>query len=186
MKRALPLVLVLGLVPACSDDEPTERQDPGTQTAELLACSSGPLQVGGPLSGPGLDPETGLIGEPQPTYVISTTQLVVPRDKRSEFGELVADIFTDIQSREGLVAQSFASDDDCNHQRTLTVWASEDAMYDFVFSEAHTKAMNRTLRISDAGRVTSWTATAGEVEAMTWDQAVSRMAEVDNSKVYDD
>ncbi len=183
--RTLPLVFVLGLVPACADDDPTPQENPGDNAAELLACSSGDLQVSGPLAGAGFDPNTGLTGERQETYVVSTTQLVVPPEAMSEFGGLVADIFTDISTREGLVAYGFASDEGCNHQRTLTVWTSEEAMFGFMVGEAHTRAMNATLGVSDAGRVTHWSATADEVEALTWDQAVARMAEVENSSVYD-
>lgn len=185
MHRTLPLVLTLGLIPACADEETTPEENPGNNAAELLACSSGALQVNGPLAGAGLDPATGLTGERQETYVVSTTQLVVPPEAMGEFGDLVADIFTDISTREGLVAYTFASDEGCNHQRTLTVWTSEEAMFAFMVGDAHTRAMNATIGISDAGRVTHWTATADEVEALTWDQAVARMAEVENSSVYD-
>jgi len=184
MHRTLPLVLILGILPACADDDPPEEELSGTNAAQLLACSSGELQVDVPLAGAGLDPEAGLTGDRHETYVVSTTQLVVKPDAMSDFGDRVADIFTDIATREGLVAYGFASDEGCNHQRTLTVWSSEEAMFDFMVGEEHTKAMNATLAISDAGRVTHWTATAEEVEALTWDQAVSRMAEVDNSSVY--
>lgn len=182
--RTLPLVLILGLVPACADDT-TDEAPPGTNAAELLACSSGELEVAGALRGAGFDPEAGLLGERQETYVVSTTQLVVKPEAMGEFGDLMADIFTDFATREGLVAYSFASDEGCSHQRTLSVWSSEEAMFDFMVGDAHARAMNATLDISDAGRVTHWTATADEVEALTWDQAVTRMAEVDNSTIYD-
>lgn len=188
------LALVFWGVAACdSDPEPTPEasgQTPGEGSdpdpATFYACEEDRFGVGKPLASPAFDPDSGgLVGETQDSYVVHTTELYVRPDKMERFGELVEAIFAQLGETEGLVAFSLAGGETCGAQRTLAIWASEEAMYKFVASGAHATAMASTQDISYTGRVTHWTATADEVNALTWETAMARIAEVPASPLYD-
>ena len=162
----------------------------GTDTAadETLGGSTGAdpnaafecdeeLVVGLPLFGPGIDPETGAFTGTADSYVVSTTQIIVrdDDDARARFDELVGAIIPELMMSEGLVGMSFASEDGCSSQRTLTIWADTESMYRFVSTNAHTAAMAETGMIGDAARVLHWVQPA-EDGPPSWEQA---LAEID-------
>ena len=131
-----------------------------------------------PLAGSGYNPEQGLLEPRQETYVASTTFLILNPEQGQRFQELVGPIMGDLQTREGLVAMSLGNSQKCGTVRTMTLWKSQEAMMDFVFSPAHTAAMAEANIVGLNGATTSWEVAADEVP-MSWELARTKIAEVD-------
>lgn len=149
------------------------------------ACVETNLIEARKLSGPGFDAtQGGFLGATSASYVVSTTQIYVPKAKQGPFLGLVTDVGTQLEATDGLVAYALGYDAGCEVNRTLSVWESEEKMYAFVGSDAHLEAMSQTTEVSVTGRVTHWTATPEEVEALDWDVARAKIAEVDASNLY--
>ncbi|ACY16828.1 hypothetical protein [Haliangium ochraceum] len=180
---ALPVLASLFLLPACGDTDPASDIDPAI--AARFACDEvdfAPM----PFQGPGVDPETGAFASlDNETYVVHTTHLLLKPGMAEKVYELSGPILADLMSRPGFVAVSLATSDTCGSVRTLGVWESEVAMYDFVFGEAHTAAMDQTTEVSESGRVTHWTLSADDVKSLTWDQARAEVAEVPPAGRYE-
>ena len=157
----------------------------GEDVHAVYDCVDAEFTITGPLAGPGLDPEQGLLEPLQDTYIASSTQLYVNPDPQSqaEFFELVASINAQLAEAEGLVAVSFALEPNCNFNRTLSVWRSIEDMNRFMSTGAHAVAMSRTLDISSTGKVTHWEVSADAIP--TWDDAVAHMNAIDHSAIYD-
>lgn len=100
-----------------------------------------------PFEGPGYDLSEGLssdIPADQPLVLASTYLPVIGiRDARKLFDTRMEDIQTELDAApEGLVGYSLASKlFGQDAYRTITVWESEDAMYEFVTGDAHSRAM---------------------------------------------
>lgn len=154
---------------ACADDGGDQDQN------DLQSCVEDDFQAQ-PLAGRGYDPEQGLVGPPQDSYIASTTLILLNPDKVARFDELVGPIAVDLQTREGLLALSFGQSQKCGTARTLALWASEQAMTDFVLGDAHIAAMSEFSVVGLNGAVTHWEVTADEVP-MSWDQARNKIAE---------
>jgi hypothetical protein len=159
----------------------------GVDVDALYACEETNLQVPRPLSGPSFDAEQGgFLSEPtQTTYVVHTTQIYVPAEKQSAFNQLFGPIVGQLGATEGLVAWTVAYDETCGVNRTLGVWESEAAMYEFVATGAHATAMSQTTEVSLSGRVTHWEATVDEVEQLEWSVARAKLEQVEPSPIYD-
>lgn len=168
-----------------SGAEETGEASTGGGNAALYDCSDPDLQVARPLSGPGYDPELGLLEPVQDTYVVHTTQLYVnpDADSQAEFFQLIASINAQLENTEGFVALSLAVEPNCGFNRTLGVWRSQADMNRFVTTGAHATAMGRTLDISTTGKTTSWEASADEMP--TWADAAARLDAIDESAIYD-
>ena len=157
----------------------------GIDLDALYGCEEPSFQVFQPLSGPGIDPETGALLPPmQDTYVLHTTQILVKPERLEEFLALNVPIFEQLGQTEGLVGFSIASEPTCGFSRTMGIWESEQAMLAFVTSGAHLQAMAQTTEVSITGRTTSWTASADEMP-ITWDMALAAIDEVEPSAVYE-
>jgi len=156
-------------------------------TAEaLFACDMGGFMVSKPLVGPGFDPARGgVIGELQPTYVVHTTQLFLKPDRLAEFQAIADPVSLQLDRTEGLLAYSYAGDQGCGEASTLAIWASEAAMYKFIATGAHAEAMGQANDVGQAGRVTHWTVTGAEANAIDWDIARATIREVEASGAFD-
>jgi heme-degrading monooxygenase HmoA len=174
---------------SASSGEPTPttgaaESSTGLDAAQLYGCEE-TMFGASPLAGPLYDPEKGGIqGALQPGYVLHTTQIYLKPEGAQTFGELAAAVSMEAAATEGLIAFSVGSDNGCGVARTMGIWASEEAMYKLVASEAHAKAMSMTTDLSYTGRVTHWTATADEANAYTWDVARAKISDVAPSAVY--
>jgi hypothetical protein len=160
-------------------------------STSLVACTDDGADQGGndlqscveddfmaePLAGAGYNPEQGLVGPQQDTYIASTTFLILDPDQGARFQALVGPISADLQTREGLIAVAFGQSQKCGTVRTMAVWASEQAMSDFVLGDAHLAAMSEGSVVGLNGAVTHWEVAAGEIP-MSWDLARSKIAEV--------
>lgn len=157
----------------------------GDPYAAMYACEETNFAEAQPLSGPGYDAETGFVGEPQATYIASTTQIYVAPEKQKAFLDASIDVIGQLADTPGLVAFSVGGDTECQVNRTMSIWESEDAMYAFVTSGAHAVAMGQLTELSLTGKTTHWTTTPEEIEAQTWDTVRAKLAEEDPSELYD-
>jgi len=157
----------------------------GIDVDALYDCVDPDFTVIQPLTGPGIDPETGEIIAPlQDGYVLHTTQILVRPEKLEDFIALNVPIAEQLMMTEGLVGFALAQEPNCGFSRTMGVWESEAAMYAFVASGAHAQAMAKTTEVSITGRTTMWTAAADEMP-LTWEMAIEAIADVEPSAVYE-
>lgn len=202
MRTTISALILLTLPLACGDsdandgDTGTAGSSSSTGTGEPTSSTGDvdPAQLykckeemfgASPFAGPLWDAEKGGIqGALQGSYVLHTTQIYLRPENAAMFGELAQAVGAAAAQTEGLIAFSAGSDAGCGVARTMGIWASEEAMYKLVNSEAHSKAMAATLEVSYTGRVTHWTATAEEANAYTWDVARAKIADVAPSGLY--
>jgi heme-degrading monooxygenase HmoA len=126
--------------------------------------------------GPGVDPDTGELVDDGSTYVVSSTYLALMPDPAAQqaFGESMGPIIPALLGNPGMIATSLGLSMQCSTARTLTVWASEEAMMAFVTSDAHATAIARVAEISRGDSlVTHWTGAA--IPEITWDEALARV-----------
>lgn len=112
-------------------------------------------------------------------YVISSTylQLRAEPEVREKFGELMRPIMTDLATRDGLVALSFGDSQGCGTARTLAVWRDDVAMFGFVTSEAHDRAVQAIDGLSRGGSVVMhWN---GDKSSVSWSSAMNYLAEAE-------
>lgn len=185
MRSSLVLALSSSLTLfACGGEEPTTpTPNPSPSPTAQPTCARGALEDDyapiAPLAGPGVDPATGKLRAPAPgtRYVVSSTYLALRAEGPAQqaFGELMGPIADTLRAQEGLVASELGSSASCGTARTLTIWASEEAMYGFVASPAHMAAVARVGEISRGGSVvTHWTADTAEGAA--WGEVERQLA----------
>lgn len=173
-KMSVAGLTVLALFAACSDDDTKKPR-----------CASAVLEAdleGTPFMGPAADPETGELRlSSGPQYMVSSTYGVpVPGEGgapvTAEYDTIFAGVAEQLAKEPGLLAYKLASSDACASGRTLAVWESEEAMYAFVTSPAHVRAMQRVEAILQPGYgVTHWQ--ADDSNQMTFEEGVKRLKE---------
>lgn len=192
----IPVLILLASPLACGDGGTSDtdsadasstgnaESSTGLDPAQLYGCAEQAFGAS-PLAGPGYDAANGGIqGALQGEYVLHTTQIYIRPDQQQAFIALAQEIGAAAAQTEGLIAFSVGSDEGCGVARTMGIWASEEAMYKLVLSEAHARAMAATTELSFTGRVTHWTVTAAEANAYTWEVARAKLADVEPSAVY--
>lgn len=147
--------------------------DPGVREADFLEV--------GPLVGPAVGPD-GKLATGGGELVVSTTYLQLKPDVRARFDELNGPVAQTLQTQPGLVALAFAQSTTCGALRTLSVWKDEAAMYGFVASPAHAKAMAAIGELSRGNSAATHWKTA-DVNAMGWAQSLRALA-VDTGPRY--
>lgn len=179
-RTSILLATLLAFTTACSEPrasgEPTigdsaDQAEGGASAAyaELFACDEAAFGDVKPLSGPGYDPETGIVGEPQSEYVVHATMLYWRQEETEDFYAMAADVMAQLGSAEGLLAYAIGTDEVCGAARSMGIWRSEEDMYAFVTSGAHAKAMGMTTELASTGKVTHWTMRADELATLDWD-----------------
>ncbi|WP_437954653.1 antibiotic biosynthesis monooxygenase [Sorangium sp. So ce119] len=157
--------------------------DSGAATPEPSApeCTGGVLEAdlqAEPLSGPGVDPATGKL-RPAPegsSYTVSSTfGIPRPGDAVMErYGQAFGAIQAQLASQRGLLAIQLARSTSCGSGRTLAVWESTEAMYEFVMSPAHLAAMDAADDLLEPNYVvTHWETTRDD--EMTLEEGVRRI-----------
>ncbi|XXX72859.1 antibiotic biosynthesis monooxygenase [Sorangium sp. So ce134] len=173
---AAVLAALAALLPGCGSDAGTA--PPG---ASPDACTGGVLEAdleADQLSGPGVDPATGKLAPPPEgsSYTVSATYGIPrPGDAVMEkYVQYFGAVQQQLASQPGLVAIQLAQSPSCGSGRTLAVWSSTEAMYEFVMSPAHLAAMDAVNELVQPNyAVTHWeTATADEV---TMEEGVRRI-----------
>ncbi|MEM9490493.1 MAG: hypothetical protein AAGC55_15200 [Myxococcota bacterium] len=159
-----------------SDDETIDPIDDETpeEPQQVTDCVEDDFQTS-PFGGPGFDPDTGLIGERQATYVASTTHVLLIPEKTNDFFGLAGAVVADLPNHEGFIGYALGSSDKCGTARTLTLWSSEEAMYSFATDDVHMDAVSRSQEVSASGVVTHWEI-SGESVPPTWDEAFAEAA----------
>ncbi|WP_437499050.1 antibiotic biosynthesis monooxygenase family protein [Sorangium sp. So ce1099] len=174
---AATIVAVLGVIlSGCGSD--SGGTAPATSAPE---CTGGVLEAdlhAEPLSGPGVDPETGKLRPPPEgsSYTISATYgIPQPGDAvREKYVQYFGAIQAQLASQPGLVAIQLAQSPSCGSGRTLAVWASTDDMYGFVMSPAHLAAMDAVNELVEPNyAVTHWE--AASTDEITQEEAVRRI-----------
>jgi heme-degrading monooxygenase HmoA len=179
MKTSIFAFVFLATLSGCSEDSESnapQGPDPG---AVDDGCPRGTLEtdiVYLPRTGPKVDATGTLMPPPAEGYVVSTTFLRLRSgDEASRrFNELFAPIATQLQTQPGLEALQLATSPGCQTARTLSVWASPEAMYDFVVSDAHYAAVKAVSEVSRGGSVVvHWSAQT--TEQASWGEATKRL-----------
>ena len=169
---------------ACSTDEPAETSS-NSELNPLFSCIDESFIVAKPLVGAKYDPaQGGLIDPTQSSYIVHTTQIFVPPQSEGDFFTVLAPVLTQLDETEGLVAYGLAADEGCGDYRTIGIWESLEAMYNFVASGAHVVAVEENNNVSEAGRVVHWEASVDEVNALTWDVAKAKLSTVQGLDSY--
>jgi heme-degrading monooxygenase HmoA len=158
LRVTLALCLIGTSLGACDDES-----SPALTSAR---CASGSLETDledSAWNGAGVDRRSGelRLSEGHEYVVSSTYGVPVPgadgAPVTEQYLQLFAAIQQQLESQTGLLAFKLSSSDACGSGRTLAVWESEEAMYDFVFSAAHTAAMKAADQVLKPGYgVTHW------------------------------
>ncbi|WP_437573762.1 antibiotic biosynthesis monooxygenase family protein [Sorangium sp. So ce887] len=164
------------MLPGCGND--SSATPPDSPPAE---CTGGVLEAdlqAEPLSGPGVDPATGeLLPPPEgSSYTVSAT-FGVPRPGdavREKYVQYFGAIQAQLASQPGLLAIQLGQSPSCGSGRTLAVWSSTEAMYEFVMSPAHLAAMDAVNELLEPNYVvTHWE--AASADEVTLEEGVRRI-----------
>lgn len=131
--------------------------------------------------GPGADPESGeLLDDGTSEYVVSVTYLALDPDADLDlFGQLNVANSMALYGNPGMVAVQLGFSQECAAARTFTVWESQEAMMQFVSSEAHLQSVGAFPSLSRGGSVLSvWPGTSAASE-IDWDTALANLAEAE-------
>ncbi|WP_437293067.1 antibiotic biosynthesis monooxygenase family protein [Sorangium sp. So ce426] len=181
---AAAVIAALGaILSGCSSDSGGKTTD--APLPELPECTGGVLEAdleADPLSGPGVDPETGKLRPPPEgsSYAVSATY-GVPRPGDAvmqRYVQIFGAIQAELASQPGLLAIQLGQSPSCGSGRTLAVWASTDAMYEFVMGPAHLAAVNAADELLEPTYVVTHWETA-ETDGITLADSVSRIRALD-------
>lgn len=170
------------LLSGCSSEPGAKNQNPAP-----AACTGGVIEAdlqGGPLSGAGVDPGTGRLLPPPDgaSYTISSTYGVPRRDAgvMERYLSMFGAIQAQLASQPGLVALQLVQSPSCGSGRTLAVWSSTEAMYEFVMSPAHLAAVDAVGELLEPNyAVTHWE--TSDMDEMTLEEGARRIAALEAS-----
>jgi hypothetical protein len=148
MRTLLLFVSLAACGPAASALPPDSECTRGTRESDLAE---------GAWSGPGVLADGGLADASD--VVLSTTFLALDPSANAQalFGSLFADVRTDLQTRDGLIAWKTATSTRCVTARTLGVWRDEASMFAFATGKAHAAAAAKIGTLSRGNSaVTHW------------------------------
>lgn len=173
---------------AADDDAATtegagDESSTGIDLDMLYDCEDANLTEARPLVGPGYDPAMGGLVDPQETYIVSATQILVRPEKQQQFFEVASAVSAELDQSEGMVAYALAIEPTCGFSRTISVYRSEEAMIAFVASEAHSMAIEQSAELGITGKVTHWEMPADEFPP-TWDSVREKLAETEPFSGY--
>jgi heme-degrading monooxygenase HmoA len=181
------VALLATLASGCADDASGmmgEAQQTGGAHAQLYACDEGAFQEIRPLSGPGFDAATGIVGPARERYLVSTTMLYWKPGMMETFYEIGGRVMAQVGESPGLVAFAVGTDETCRVARAITVWESEEAMIAFAFSGAHGEAVGMFHELADTGKKAHWYVSADELTELDWDAMRSRLRQIEPPPGY--
>jgi heme-degrading monooxygenase HmoA len=146
----------------------------------LAGCGSQTGWVFQPFAGPGWSDQDGLLLEHEGPLVLATTYLARASggEARRAFRDVMDGVSAELDSEpEGLVGTALGGRVLGREYRTVTVWTSEEAMYEFVTSEAHLRAMEQVGVISDPERTFQTGYWEIEADALppVWDEVIAEL-----------
>lgn len=172
-----------------ADESSSGGEDPFADcSVDVLAEDFGVVDamgVPGPprWAGPGADENGELIDDGKSDYVVSVTYLALSLDADLEFfGQLNAGNAAALYSNPGMVASQLGGSAQCGSARTFTVWESEEAMMEFVSSDAHLQSVSAFPSLSRGGSTLSVWPDRATVSEITWDVALERLS---TAEAYD-
>jgi heme-degrading monooxygenase HmoA len=163
------------LLSACGGSEP-----PSPYPASCDKAALEPDFKPTPVSGAGVDPGTHALAAPPAGghYVVSTTYVALRPDAQPRFNELLGPIMGRLKTQSGIQAITLGTSAACNSARTLTVWADEGSMYDFVGSSEHMTAAMAVGEVSRGDSVVAHRNESDPTKAPSWQAAVQSLAAV--------
>jgi hypothetical protein len=171
-RTATLLCSLLGVACNGSDINAGLDESESQRRSALYACEEKAFMADRPLQGPGFDRSRGgLLGEPQPSYVVFASQAYPRAGQRELFGRFVQAISAQLDSTPGMLAYSFGTDAGCGVGRSLSIWASEAMLFEYATTGAHAQAMSRGNEYFDSFKTSYWSTTADELSAIDWDKA---------------
>ncbi|MEM7151270.1 MAG: hypothetical protein AAF799_00435 [Myxococcota bacterium] len=151
---------------------------PGIDVDALYGCEDPDFTVFQPLTGPGIDPETGMLLEPiHDSYLLHTTQIMARPEAMAEFFAANESVLAQLGQTEGLVGFSIAIEPNCGFARTLGIWEDERSMLLFIGTGAHLDAMTEVADLAVTARSTTWTANGADMP-LTWAVALEAIADI--------
>jgi len=179
--RHLILFVAVTLCAACSgSDGKTSPETPAPSPGDVGdGCARGALESDlglTPMTGPKVDEGT-LMAPGNEGYVVSSTflRLMDSDTSKKRFQELFTPILAGFANRPGMLAFQLGLSASCNTARTLSVWSSAEAMFDFVISDEHMAAVNAVDEVSRGGSVVvHWD--AATLEESTWEEGARKLA----------
>ncbi|MBV1856930.1 MAG: hypothetical protein KUG77_00870 [Nannocystaceae bacterium] len=130
--------------------------------------------------GPGADEDGALIDDGESEYTVSVTYLALSLDADlAFFGELNMANAMALYTNPGMVAVQLGGSAQCGSARTFTVWESEEAMMEFVMSDAHLQSVGSISALSRGGTALSVWPEAVPASEINWKSALERLAEAE-------
>ena len=159
-------------------DEGLDSSGPGLDVDPLYACEDPDFTVFQPLTGPGIDPETGMLVPPvNDTYLLHTTQIMARPEAMGDFFAVNEAVLAQLGQHEGLIGFSIAFEPNCGFARTLGIWEDERSMLLFIGTGAHLDAMTQVADLAITARSTTWMGNGAELP-LTWDMALDAIDDV--------
>jgi heme-degrading monooxygenase HmoA len=155
---------------ACVGEEPAEHE-PQEQTRDESLCVAETLEEDSvAVAGVGAQDGPPAWGELPPDAVVAMTYLRLQDtpEAAARFEQVSGPVNEALMASPGLMGVSIRISASCNTARTMTVWASEEAMMGFVMGEAHVAAIQSTPEVSRGGSITS-TWRLGDLEQVAFD-----------------
>jgi heme-degrading monooxygenase HmoA len=185
-KALLSASMLASLLMGCSAEvESVAPADEPNPHAHLYDCEEVDFGEVHTLSGPGYDADTGLTGDPQDKYFVTSTMLYWKEGLQQDFYAMGGRVMAEMDASEGLIAWALGTDETCRAARSISVWRSEEAMYKFVVSGAHGEAVTHISELSSTGKAARWEVGPDDIGALHWDTAREKLLEVEESHVYD-
>lgn len=159
---------------ACEQEE--EASEPEPKQQQMPLCVAHTLEDDAMLdSNLGEMGDVSKWGPLPPNAIVAGTYLKLKpgEDVMEVFGQINGPIIAELSKpAKGLMGLSVMFSPSCGTARTLTVWASEQEMLDFVMGEAHAKAIQRVGEVSRGGSIThTWP--VSNFEKLSWANVVA-------------
>jgi heme-degrading monooxygenase HmoA len=131
-----------------------------------------------PFSGPGYDPDRGLLSDAPGPFLAVVTHTAVKPGQDDAFDTHVDAIEAQLEAAPGFVGSSLRGEVFGRERWTLTVWTSEAALGAFYGSGAHARAMQDTAAVVEGVYSAGWEL---QPEALppSWDEALEALEAVE-------
>ena len=142
-------------------------------TVLMSALSLFGCTVATPFSGPGYESGKGVTLEGADPVVVSLTyaELRTDRKLRSTFWEYVEKVETSLQGRPGFIGYSKRTIVIGHKAWTMTVWADQTSLNDFVSSDVHQAAIRKAMSALASADFARVEVTREEIP-LSWDRAL--------------
>ena len=144
----------------------------------LLCALGAACTPASPFSGPGYDPDRGLLTEAPGPFLAVVTHTAVKPGQDDAFDAHVEAIEAQLEAAPGFVGSSLRGEVFGPERWTLTVWTSEAALGAFYGGGAHARAMQDTTEVVEAVYSAGWELQPESVPP-SWDEALEALEAVE-------